>query len=306
MDTAWRTIDCSSMRGSLAAARGALLIRPTDQDEVSVPVDDVAVALVGPGVTFTSGSMHRLLDADVVVLFCDWRGVPEGASYPWRAHTRVGARQRAQAELSEPRRKNAWGRIVKAKISGQASVLAVVGSAQAPRLRSIAKDVRSGDPDNAEGTAARIYWSQVFGTEAAFGRDQDGGDGRNSCLNYGYAIVRAEAVRAVVSAGLSPTLGLFHRGRSNYFNLADDLMEPFRPVVDQAVASLPSTATPDDREVKHYLVDAVTSPFNADGETLPTVIERLAQHLGQYVEGDRKLLDVPVWDANLGRDDGGR
>lgn len=282
------------------------MICPESAPAQSVPVADVAVVLLGIKVSISTAVMHRLLDADIVVMFCDWRGVPEGAAYPWRAHTRVGARQRAQATLSVPRQKNAWGRLVKAKVLGQARVLAEVDASAALRLRNLAKEVRSGDPDNIEGQAARIYWNRVFGPDEPFLRVYESEDSRNTCLNYGYGVLRAQGIRAVVSAGLNPTLGVFHRGRSNYFNLVDDLIEPFRPAVDDAVLRLPVDASLSDRVVKQRLVQAVKQPFNVDGETLPTVLERLAQHLGQYVEGDRDRLDVPQWTGDhRGHADGG-
>ncbi|SDM90268.1 type II CRISPR-associated endonuclease Cas1 [Actinomyces ruminicola] len=295
MDTAWRVLDCSSLSGSVRSERGAVIICPDGAPSQSVPVADVAVVLLGIKVSISTAVMHRLLDSDVVVMFCDWRGVPEGAAYPWRAHTRVGARQRAQAALSLPRQKNAWGRLVRAKVLGQAHVLSKVDDASGLRLRNMAKSVRSGDPDNIEGQAARLYWSRLFGNEDSFVRLHESDDSRNSCLNYGYGVLRAHGVRAVVAAGLNPTLGVFHRGRSNFFNLVDDLIEPFRPAVDDTVLRLPADASLTDRSVKHELVQAVQQSFSVEGDTLPTSLERLAQHLGQYVEGDRDRLDAPHW-----------
>lgn len=300
MDTAWRILDCSSLEGVVRAERGAIVVCPDSGPEMSVAVKDVAVMLAGIHVGLSTAVLHRLLGSDVVVLFCDWRGVPEGGAYPWKEHTRVGARQLAQSRLTVPRQKNAWGRIVKAKILGQAHTLALFERSGAERLRSIARSVRSGDPDNMEGCAARLYWTRLFPLGENFARVQDSEDGRNSCLNYGYGVLRAYGVRAVVSAGLNPTLGLFHRGRSNFFNLVDDIIEPFRPVVDAAVASLPQDASPSEQSVKHKLVGAVVQRFNADGHTLPTVLESMAQHLGQYVEGDLSRLEVPVWQGPVG------
>lgn len=302
MDTAWRIIDCSSFEGTLRSERGAIIVTPSSGAAFSrVPVDDVAVLLVGPHVEYSTAVMHRLLGADVMVLFCDWRGIPEGAAYPWGINTRVAARQIAQADLSLPRRKNAWGRIVRAKIEGQATVLSHLDADGAARLRQIAREVKSGDPNNAEGLAARLYWSR-WAEGGSFTRDQDSEDGVNSCLNYGYAVLRAQGIRAVTAAGLHPTLGLFHHGRGNYFNLVDDLIEPFRPAIDSTVLSLPDGATPSDREVKRLLVCAATQTFNQDGDSLPTVLERLAQHLAQYVERRRDHLDVPHWSGpNDGR-----
>lgn len=159
----------------------------------------------------------------------------------------------------------------------------------------MARSVRSGDPENVEAHAARLYWSRLFAFEGDFLRRPEAEDHRNSCLNYGYAVLRAHGIRAVVSAGLTPTLGLFHHGRGNMFNLVDDIIEPFRPAVDDAVLHLDPDASPAERQVKQVLVASVQQPFREDGATLPTVLEELAQHLGQYCEGDRARLDVPSW-----------
>lgn len=295
MDTAWRIIDCSSLEGRISSDRGAICVHQDDGGEHRIPTADVAVVLMGPHVSFSTAVVHRLLDADVVVLFCDWRGVPEGAAYPWHEHGRVGARQLAQSQLSEPRRKNAWGRLVRAKVLGQATVLLQQDRPAAARLKEMARSVRSGDPENVEAHAARLYWSRLFASEGDFLRRPEAEDHRNSCLNYGYAVLRAHGIRGVVSAGLSPTLGLFHHGRGNMFNLVDDIIEPFRPAVDDAVLRLDPDASPAERQVKQVLVAAVQQPFRDDGSTLPTVLEELAQHLGQYCEGDRARLDVPSW-----------
>lgn len=295
MDTAWRIIDCSSLEGRITSDRGSIRVRQDGSDETRISTADVAIVLMGPHVSFSTAVVHRLLSSNIVVLFCDWRGVPEGAAYPWHEHGRVGARQRAQVQLSEPRRKNAWGRLVKAKVLGQATVLCQVDRFAAKRLKEMARSVRSGDPDNVEAHAARLYWSRLFVSEGSFVRRPDAEDHRNSCLNYGYAVLRAHGIRAVFAAGLNPTLGLFHHGRSNMFNLVDDIIEPFRPAVDDTVLRLGPDVSPSDRQVKQALVAAVQQPFREDGATLPTVLEELAQHLGQYCEGERSRLDVPSW-----------
>ena len=304
MDTAWRIVDCSSLEGMLTSERGSILVRPDNGPPTRIPVADVTALLLGPRACFSNAVLHRLLHSDVVVMFCDWRGVPEGADYPWSSHTRIGARQLAQARLSVPRQKNAWGRIVKAKVLGQSIVLGRADAQAACRLREMSRKVRSGDPENIEAHAARLYWSRIFQGEERFLRDPSAEDNRNNCLNYGYGVLRAHGVRAVVSAGLNPALGLFHHGRSNAFNLVDDLIESFRPAVDDAVLSLEPGDSLEDRAVKQQLVAAVQQSFNSTGASLPTVLERLAQHLGQYCEGDRNRLEVPSWEGPRRGDDG--
>lgn len=299
MDTAWRVIDCSSAEGSLHSRRGQILVALDSGVEQILPTADISVLLLGPHMSFSAAVVHRLLSSDVVVLFCDWRGVPEGAACPWHEHTRIGARQIAQAALSQPRRKNAWGRIVKAKVQGQQAVLEKHNPLAAKALLKLAASVRSGDPSNVEAQAARFYWEHLFAGDEDFLREPRGVAPRNNCLDYGYGVLRAHGVRAVVAAGLSPTLGLFHHGRSNAFNLVDDLIEPFRPAVDQTVAALAVDASPESREIKQLLVSAVEQPFDSSGATLPTVLEKFAQQLGRYVEGDVERLEVPVWTGGV-------
>ena len=124
--------------------------------------------------------------------------------------------------------------------------------------------------------------------------------GRNALLNYGYSIVRGGVIRAVAVAGLAPALGIYHRNRSNSFALADDLMEPFRPVVDSFVKELPSDAELSDRAVKAKLVSVLAEPISGYGETVLTAMTSLARSYAQYVEGDIQQLDVPVWTPRNG------
>lgn len=295
----WRILDFSTFKGELHAIRGGIEAFREDGGSAEIPVADVAVVLVGVGVRFGAEVLHRLSAADVAVLFCDWRGIPEGAVYSWSDHGRVGARHRAQSALSEPRKKNAWGRIVKAKVLGQAAVLRTAGIDGGGELVALAGDVRSGDPTNVEAQAARKYWSKVMGGRE--GRSPGAGEllGWNACLDYGYSILRGHTVRAVLSAGLCGSLGLFHKGRGNTFALADDLIEPFRPAIDDAVMSLPRDASPSDPDVKRNLVAAASRKFGADGLGVPAVLEDFAQQFGMYVEGDIARLEPPVWTGTV-------
>lgn len=256
MSSQWRILDFTSFEGKLHSDDGAIVVVNSDGVSQRVSVADVAVVLIGMKVSFSAGVIHRLTDKDIAVLFCDWRGVPESGAFSWSEHTRVGARHKAQLELTLPRRKNAWGRIVRSKIQGQAAVLRNLNRPGARELERIAGQVRSGDPSNLEGQAARIYWSKFSDT---LGKRTPGIGalfGPNSCLDYGYAILRGHGIRAVLAAGLGPANGVFHRGRSNMFNLVDDLIEPFRPCIDEIAMFLPADATPSDRSVKKRLVAA--------------------------------------------------
>ncbi|XCB29619.1 type II CRISPR-associated endonuclease Cas1 [Arcanobacterium hippocoleae] len=296
----WRVLDFSGFQGEIRAERGALSVESDGADaEVKVPVADVGVVLIGVNTRFSAGVIHRLVENDVAVIFCDWKGCPYGGAYGWSDHSRVGARHLAQAQLSLPRKKAAWTQLVKAKIHGQANVLACLSETGAGFLNQIAKAVKSGDISNSEGQAARYYWSKLWG-ETGFRRNpgiRDQENPQNSLLDYGYTVLRGHAMRAVCAAGLSPAIGVFHHGRSNYFALADDLIEPFRPAIDFCVAKLGTDTSRDSRAVKSALVEAAGGAFNGVGDSIPTEMTALAQRLGMYVEGEKQKLKVNIWDS---------
>lgn len=291
----WRVIDLCGFEGELRSTRGGVEVCPEEGVPTTIPVAEVAVILVGMKVALSAAVLHRLAEADVAVLFCDWRGIPEGGCYSWSDHGRVAARHRAQAEVSLPRKKNAWARLIRAKIEGQASVLENLKIRGSGELLALADQVRSGDPGNVEAQAARLYWSRALGK--GVGREPGAGQliGANACLDYGYSMLRGHLMRAVLAAGLAPALGVFHRGRGNAFALADDLIEPFRPAIDEVALQLPPTASPSDRPVKQLLVAAASQRFDGDGHGIPAVAEALAQSFGRYVEGVIDRLNVLSW-----------
>lgn len=296
MTARWRVLDCSQTTGKISAGRGNLKVT-TEAGSREFPCADLAVALIGLEISISTGAIHRLIDNGVAVLFCDWKGVPYGGSYPWSKHTRVGARQRSQSELSLPRQKNAWARIVYAKVLGQARVLSDHDRPGASQLQTLAKHIRSGDPENIEAHAARIYWRSLWG-EQEFHRIPGKGhhdDVLNAALDYAYTVLRGHGIRAVLAAGLMPAFGVFHRGRSNNFALVDDLIEPFRPAIDDAVFSLPTLESGLDSGNRRLLVEATSRAFCADGQTIPSAFNDLAQHFGQYVENEIKVLPVVAW-----------
>lgn len=293
-----QVIDVLDYQGQITAARGGLVIR--DQ---RVPLEDVAVLLVGNHASISGGALSMLAKYDVTLLNCDWRGVPNFVGNPWGSNSRIATRHRAQADLSLPRQKSSWQALVRAKILGQAFNLEQVGSSAATRLRLLASKVRSGDPDNLEGQAARLYWTEFFEDEQ-FRRVPGAEDHCNAMLNYGYAVLRGFVIRGICEAGLSPTLGLWHRNRSNPFCLADDLIEPFRPAVDATVHRLLPSDGLEDRSVKHELVNVTNLPMQGTGETVLTGIYTLAQDLALFVEGEKVRLSVPDWQTPFASEDG--
>jgi CRISPR-associated protein Cas1 len=169
------------------------------------------------------------MEGGVAIVFTDPRHTPSGIVLPFHRHHRQGAVARLQAETKDSLKKRLWQAVIRRKIANQAAVLAEIGNSEAETLKEIARHVEPGDPGNVEARAARFYWSRLF---SDFIRD-DATDRRNKMLNYGYAVVRAGVARGLVAAGLLPAFGLAHQGAANAFNLADDLVEPFRPFVDR-------------------------------------------------------------------------
>ncbi|MGE0283071.1 MAG: type II CRISPR-associated endonuclease Cas1 [Rhizobiaceae bacterium] len=230
-----RVIDISSDGLHLAVHRGFLTVSEGHDEKGRVPLDDVgAVIAHAHGLTWSNNLFVKLAERSVPVIICAPNHAPVTCLWPLTGHHLQGARMRAQADAAKPLMKQLWQRIVAAKILMQGTVLASTG-AEAGGFSLLARKVRSGDPDNVEAQAARRYWQAMMGPD--FRRDTDG-DGVNALLNYGYTVLRAILSRAICAAGLHPTLGIHHANRANAFALADDLMEPYRPLVDRMVRNM--------------------------------------------------------------------
>ena len=209
------------------------------QTQVTKPIEDIGVVVLdNQRITITTGAMEALLANNCAIITCDQRSMPVGLMLPLSGNTTQSERFRDQIDASLPLKKQLWQQTIQAKISNQAAVLAKCRRAEVGCLKAWAKDVRSGDPDNFEGRAAAYYWRYLFGMHIEnFTRDREGVP-PNNALNYGYAILRAIVARALVSSGMLPTLGIHHHNRYNAYCLADDIMEPYRPYVDEYVYQL--------------------------------------------------------------------
>lgn len=266
-------------------------------NEQTVPLSDIAVLVVShPQISLTHAVLSGLAAAGGIFVACDAKHMPAAMLLPLATHSLQAERFAAQASLPLPNRKRLWQQIVRAKISAQAALLeSTTGSDHG--LRPLASIVRSGDPANVEARAARIYWPSLF-PNSGFRRDPDG-EGLNAHLNYGYAVLRAMAARALCAAGLHPALGIHHHNRYDAFPLADDLMEPFRPVVDGAVLGLhrakPVSPTLD-TAAKRALLEPLLSRFASEGEsrTLFDWIARMASSLASAVESRENGIQIPT------------
>lgn len=293
----WQIVDLLSFSGTLKYKRGQLVVQK-DNEQTAVPLAQLAAILVGQDIQISASLLGKLSELDIVCIVCDWKSEPIAALTPWSDHTRVGARQRAQASLTLPRTKNAWARIITAKIRGQAMTLKSLGIAGSDELVMLAKEVRSGDRDNREAVAAKKYWDYLT-ADIEFSRlPGQGENGINACLDYAYTVLRSAGIRAAIAAGLSGTLGVFHKGRSNPFALVDDLIEPFRPAVDFYVFSTLKSFDIDDPKTKRSLVVAVDSTFSSStGHSITTELIAFGQTYGKYVEGGIEQLVVPTWEG---------
>lgn len=228
---AWRGLHLSEPC-RLALADGQCVVARED-GEVRLALEDIAwIILDTPQATLTTALLTACMEAGIALIVTDARHHPSGLALPFHRHHRQAEIAALQVALGAARRHRLWQAIVRAKIRNQAAVLARCGNRRgAAPLRAMALRVAPGDPDNIEARAARHYWPRLF---PDFVRE-NAADRRNAMLNYGYAVMRGAVARALVAAGLLPALGLHHASALNPFNLADDLLEPFRPIVDALV-----------------------------------------------------------------------
>ena len=284
----------------LSVRRGQLVIR--QEEERSVPMEDLsALLLESRAVSITTAALQELTDHGVTVYLCDETHLPAALVLPMNRHSRQLKLLKGQIAMRRPTQKRVWQGVVMSKISNQARCLSLLGKEGAEELLELADQVRSGDPDNWEAVAAARYFPALFG--AGFTRGEE--CRVNAALNYGYAILRGAVARHLVIRGLEPCLGIFHHSELYRFNLADDLMEPYRPLVDLYVAS----HVPDDEgdltpaikqqlfQLSHYLVEQGGKQFRAI-----SAIGRMADSFSRIVQSGEGQLELPhLLPLQLGR-----
>ena len=292
-----RIVEVADDRRHLFLSRGFMVVQDTEgarKELGQVPLDDIAAVIANAhGLSYTNNLLVALAERGAPFVLCAANHNAVGMLLPVDGNFQQAKRFDAQLAASLPTIKRLWADIIKAKLTQQAGALEAAGKASVP-LTALVKKVRSGDPDNIEAQGARRYWSLLFGSE--FRRDQ-GEAGINSLLNYGYTVLRASMARAVVAAGLHPTLGLHHCNQGNPMRLVDDLMEPFRPVIDlkvwQLVRNHERHVTP---ETKRALVRTMYDDMQTGAGATPVIIctQKLATSLAQIFVGEREKLDLPL------------
>src|SRR5574344_1115972 len=260
----------------------------------SFPIEDIGVIILEHQQTHVSlPLLNALAENNTSVIFCNDKMMPSAMLLNLDSNNTQSEKYRYQLAASEPLKKNLWKQIITAKIKNQAALLRKIGQ-DGDLLKPLYMNVKSGDVDNREGIAAKLYWKMLFGNH--FVRQRDG-DAQNVLLNYGYSILRAAVARSLMGSGLFPAFGIFHRNRYNAFPLADDLMEPYRPFVDEIVFDLYANG---ERELTIYvksrllrllLIDTVfkdiTRPLDI-GLTMTTA------SLSKCFKGTLKKLSYPL------------
>jgi CRISPR-associated protein Cas1 len=286
-----RVLDISEQPARLSIRNSLLIVESEGQERTAIPCSELAAVVLGHRqVSLTQSVLSELARAGALLITCDEKFQPACMVLPLDAHHAQAERFRRQAAMGAARKKRLWQAVVRAKIRAQAFVLQRATGADGG-LRALVAVIRSGDPENVEARAARRYWSRLF--EGGGFRRSDEGDPRNHLLNYGYGILRSVTARSVCGAGLHPSFGLFHSNAANPFALADDLMEPFRPLVDVLVRAEERPELV--RDAKHRLIGGLLSRYIADSEerTLPDILTRVAQSLAGIVMGERERLWLP-------------
>lgn len=244
------------------------------QSEVTKPIEDIGVVILdNKQITMTTGIMEALLANNCALITCDSRSMPIGLMLPLAGNTTQNERFRQQLDASVPLAKQLWQQTVQRKIENQADVLKCCTGVEVRCMKVWSKDVKSGDSDNLEGRAAAYYWKKLF-PDKEFTRDRDG-KAPNNLLNYGYAILRAVVARSLVASGLLPTLGIHHHNRYNAYCLADDIMEPYRPYVDELVYGIVQSGIDCEiltKELKAKLLTIPTLDVVIGGKRSPLMI----------------------------------
>lgn len=292
-----RIVEVADDRRHLLLSRGFMVVQDTEGERTElgqVPLDDIAAVIANAhGLSYTNNLLVALAERGAPFVLCSANHNAVGMLLPIEGNFEQSRRIEAQIAATQPVHKRLWAAVVRSKLEQQAGALEAAGAPTAPLLALVRK-VKSGDPENMEAQGARRYWGLLFGN--GFKRDQNG-DGLNALLNYGYTVLRATTARAIVAAGLHPGIGLHHSHDNNAMRLVDDVMEPFRPIIDIKVWQLwrggEQSLTP---ETKRALVLTLYDDMQSNAGATPVMVcvQKLATSLAQVYLGQRDKLDLPL------------
>lgn len=269
-----------------------------EKDVITRPIEDTGIVILDNNrITITQALIGALIENNVAIISCNSQSLPIGLMLPLDSHTLQSERFRDQVDASLPLKKQLWQQTVQAKIRNQAQLLNNCNSLEIKGMMRWANDVRSGDPDNLEARAAVFYWSNLFKNIHGFTRARDGMP-PNNLLNYGYAILRAIIARALVERGLLPTLGIHHHNKYNAYCLADDIMEPYRPYVDELVYDIVQREIVTDditKQQKVQLLSIATKEVMLDGKRMPLMVAatQTTTSLLRCYQGEIRKIQYP-------------
>lgn len=293
-----RIVDLAETPARLRVRYDQLIIEREGETTHSVPLCDLgALILSNPQVSLTHAVLSGIMERGGAVIACNSARLPVGLMLPVEQHSTQTKRFALQAGAKPTLNKRLWKQVVQAKIRAQAGVLDRVNGSE-PGLRALAHRVMSGDKGNLEAQAAQRYWPLLF-MDPNFRRRFEADD-QNRLLNYGYAVLRAMVGRALCAVGLHPSIGIHHHNQYNPYCLADDLMEPYRPIVDETVVEIVRRRGADaalDREGKAELLSFINRRSRHEGEArvLGDLIAMTASSLARVYEGTQRRLVLPEW-----------
>jgi len=276
--------------------RQLVLFEKNMEDKQTVPIEDIGfIVFENSQITFTMSVIQLLSENNTAVIFCDKNFMPSSMLFNFETNNVQAKIFREQIETGVALKNNLWQQTIKAKIKNQAMLLKKLGKKYQDIL-NLKKQVKSGDNGNIEGYVSRIYWSRLMGNK--FRRNRFG-DVPNNLLNYGYIILRSGVARALSGSGLLPTLGIFHRNKYNAFALADDIMEPFRPYVDELVLLIMKNNEDYSKltiDIKMFLMQILTVDIIFDKIKRPLMVglsQTTASLVKCYLKEKRKI-EFPV------------
>lgn len=272
-------------------------INPSVDDITSIPIEDIGIVIFDHNqINFTHAVIDSLIQNNVVVVWCDHKHIPSAMTLPLVSHDTYNERLRYQITASEPLKKQLWKQTIEAKIENQAAVLDLCGK-DSLKLKKMIPRIASGDPDNYEGQAAAIYWEQILEDYNVNRGRYEGGP--NHYFNYGYAILRSVIARSLVGSGCLLVLGIHHANKYNPYCLADDIMEPYRPIVDWYIIQYlkqlhtfnPELTTDD----KKYLLNipVIDIHFNKIKSPLMVGSQKTTASLAKCYKGDLRKINYP-------------
>lgn len=285
----YKTIVVSS-NYDLSLVQSQIMLRGTEQHEL--PLEDIwAIVLEDPRIKITNRLLSEMAKNNIVIFICNEKHIPVGVVTPFNSHSRTFKVQKHQISLSEPFKKRVWQRIIKRKLENQGMVLQLLNLNNHKLLVELSNKITSGDKENREALGAKIYFNSLF---CEFSRKQE--NWINSALNYGYTIIRGVIIKSIASSGFIPSLGLHHCNELNSYNLADDLIEPFRPIVDLWVYKSKENKEELSSEDKRQLINLINYNVKIDGEfhSISNAIDKMVKSFSACIsKNDYKQLLLP-------------